>query len=76
MPRKVHKRSNHLDLRITTDYRSKDDSTIKIKIIENSVLASAIQTSTWTLEELLAGIDKSNIHPEVDTGFAVGNEFW
>jgi antitoxin component of MazEF toxin-antitoxin module len=76
MPKKVHKRSNNLDLRITTDYRSKEDSTIKIKIIENPALASAIQTSKWTLEELLAGINKSNIHQEVDTGFAVGNEFW
>jgi antitoxin MazE len=30
----------------------------------------------WTLDELIAGITKDNLHKEVDTGFAVGNEVW
>jgi antitoxin component of MazEF toxin-antitoxin module len=30
----------------------------------------------FTLEELLAGVTKENVHAEVDTGPAVGNEAW
>jgi len=31
---------------------------------------------TVTLDELLEQVTEENIHPEVDTGPAVGNEMW
>jgi antitoxin component of MazEF toxin-antitoxin module len=30
----------------------------------------------WTLDELLAGVEMSNLHAEIDTGDAVGGELW
>jgi antitoxin MazE len=33
-------------------------------------------SSSYTLDELLAGISPSNLHDETDWGPAVGNEVW
>ncbi len=77
---KVQKWGNSLALRIpkafALDAHLENDSFVEITIVEGQIIITPIAAPSWTLEELLAGINKKNIHHEVDTGFATGNEAW
>ena len=77
---KVQKWGNSLALRIpkafALDAQLENDSFVEITIVEGQIIITPIAAPSWTLEELLAGINKKNIHHEVDTGFAKGNEAW
>ena len=77
---KVQKWGNSLALRIpkafALDAQLENDSFVEISIVEGQIIITPVAAPTWTLEELLAGINKKNLHHEVDTGFALGNEVW
>ncbi len=77
---KVQKWGNSLALRIPKAFalhaQLKNDSFVEISMIEGQIIVTPVVAQTWTLEELLAGINKNNLHHEVDTGSAVGNEVW
>jgi len=45
-------------------------------LVKGKIIITPVPAPSWTLDELLAGITKNNLHNEVDTGFAVGNEVW
>jgi transcriptional regulator/antitoxin, MazE len=53
-----------------------NDSLVEISIVKGKIIVTPVSAPSWTLDELLAGITKDNLHTEVDTGFAVGNEVW
>jgi antitoxin MazE len=75
---KVQKWGNSLALRIpkafARDAQLEDDSLVEINLVEGQIIVTPVEAPSWTLEELLAGINKKNIHYEVETGSAVGNE--
>jgi len=77
---KVQKWGNSLALRIpkafARDAQLANDSLVEITMVEGRIIVTPVEAPTWTLDELLAGINKKNIHYEVDTGSAVGNEVW
>ena len=77
---KVQKWGNSLALRIpkafAQDARLENDSLVEIRLVEGQIIVTPVEVPTWTLDELLAGINKKNIHHEVDTGFSFGNEVW
>ena len=77
---KVQKWGNSLALRIpkafAIDAQLENDSVVEISIVKGKIIVTPVPTSDWTLDELLAGITKNNIHNEVDTGFTIGNEVW
>ena len=77
---KVQKWGNSLALRIpkafALDAHLENDLFVEISIVEGQIIITPVVAPNWTLEELLAGINKNNIHHEVDTGLAVGNEAW
>ena len=77
---KVQKWGNSLALRIpkafALDAQLENDSFVEISIVAGQIIITPVVAPSWTLEELLAGINKDNIHQEVDTGFAVGKEVW
>jgi antitoxin MazE len=77
---KVQKWGNSLALRIpkafALDAQLENDSFVDISIVEGQIIITPVVAPNWTLEELLAGINKNNLHNEVDTGFAIGNEVW
>ena len=77
---KVQKWGNSLALRIpkafALDAQLENDSFVEISLVEGQIIITPVVAPNWTLEELLAGINKNNIHHEVDTGLAVGNEAW
>jgi antitoxin MazE len=77
---KVQKWGNSLALRIpkafANDAKLENDSFVEISIVEGQIIITPVVAPSWTLEELLAGINKNNLHHEVDTSSAVGNEVW
>jgi antitoxin MazE len=77
---KVQKWGNSLALRIpkafAVDAQLEDNSLVEISIIKGKIVITPVPGPSWTLEELLAGINKDNLHHEVETGFAVGSEIW
>ncbi|OGO28844.1 MAG: multidrug transporter MatE [Chloroflexi bacterium RBG_16_54_18] len=77
---KVQKWGNSLALRIpkafAIDAQLENDSLVEINIVKGKIIITPIPAPGWTLEELLAGITKDNLHREVNTGLAVGNEIW
>ena len=77
---KVQKWGNSLALRIpkafAVDAQLENDSLVEISLVKGKIIVTPVPAPGWTLDELLAGITKANLHTEVDTGFAVGNEIW
>lgn len=77
---KVQKWGNSLALRIpkafAVDAQLEKDSFVEISIVKGKIIITPILAPSWMLDELLAGITKDNLHNEVGTGFAVGNEVW
>ena len=77
---KVQKWGNSLALRIprafALDAQLDNDSFVEISIVKGKIVISPVIAPSWTLEELLAGITKNNLHHEIDTGSAIGNEVW
>jgi len=77
---KVQKWGNSLALRIpkafAQDAKLENDSLVEISLVEGQIIVTPVKGPGWSLEELLAGINKKNIHHEVDTGSSVGNEVW
>jgi antitoxin MazE len=77
---KVQKWGNSLALRIpkafALDAQLENDSLVEISIVEGQIIITPVVAPDWTLEELLAGVNKSNLHHEVDTGPILGNEVW
>jgi len=74
----IKKWGNSLALRIPKDIARtlhiKDNSTLELNI-ENGALVIKPQHET-VLEDLISGIHADNLHTEIDTGKAVGNEAW
>jgi len=77
---KVQKWGNSLALRIpkafARDAQLENESLVEITIVEGQIVITPVEAPSWSLEELLAGINKKNIHHEVDASPAVGNEVW
>lgn len=77
---KVQKWGNSLALRIpkafAVDTHLENDSNVELSVVEGQIIIKPVVKSVLTLEELLAGINDENIHNEVDTGLAIGNEIW
>ncbi len=77
---KVQKWGNSLALRIpkafALDAQLDNDSVVEVSLVDGQIVIKPVQSPTWTLEKLLAGINNDNIHGETDTGEAIGNEVW
>ena len=77
---KIQKWGNSLALRIpktfALDAQLENESFVEISFVDGQIIVKPVSAPVWRLEELLAGINKKNIHHEVDTGSAVGNEVW
>ncbi|GAB1470311.1 AbrB/MazE/SpoVT family DNA-binding domain-containing protein [Chloroflexota bacterium] len=77
---KVQKWGNSLALRIpkafAVDAQLENDSFVEISLVEGQIIITPVIAPAWTLEDLLAGINKDNLHHEVDTGSPLGKEVW
>ena len=77
---KIQKWGNSLALRIpkafAIDAQLENDSFVEISIVEGQIIIKPVAKTEWTLEALLEGVNKDNLHHEIDTGSPIGNEVW
>ena len=76
----IKKWGNSLALRIpklfAINANLKINKTVDISIDKGSIIITPINKKEYSLEELLKGVNKSNLHGEIDTGAPVGKEIW
>ena len=77
---KVQKWGNSLALRIpkafAVEAHLENDSLVEVSLVEGQIVIRPKAAPAQSLEELLAGIHKNNLHHETDTGQATGRELW
>ena len=77
---KVQKWGNSLALRIpkafAVDAQLENDSLVEVSLVDGNIVIKPVTAPSWTLQQLLAGVNSQNIHGEADTGSATGNETW
>ena len=61
---------------LAAEAQLKPDSLVEVSLVDGKLVVLPVAESALTLERLLAGITEENLHREVDTGPAVGNEVW
>ncbi len=74
----IKKWGNSLALRIPKDIAQtlhiENNSTLELNIKDGALVIEPVNETL--LESLVSGINADNLHAEVDTGKAVGNEEW
>lgn len=80
MQTKIKKWGNSLALRIpkllALDVNLKQNELVDLSIDKDSIIITPIGEKEYSLEKLLKGVTKNNLHGEFDTGTPVGKEVW
>jgi antitoxin MazE len=80
MRTRVQKWGNSLALRIpksfATEVGLQRDTSVEVSLAEGKLVITRVTEPKLTLKQLLAKVTKENLHHEVDTGPATGNETW
>jgi antitoxin MazE len=80
MHSKVQRWGNSLAVRIprifAKDVGIEEDSLVEISVTGGELVISPRAPLPLTLEQLLEGITDENLHEEIATGPALGNEAW
>ena len=78
MQMRVQKSGNSLALRIPVAFareaRIEPETLVELSLVDGKLVVAAVTEPELTLERLLAGVTEQNLHHEVDTGPATGNE--
>ena len=76
----IKKWGNSLALRIPKFFANnanlKINKTVDMSINKGSIIITPINEKEYSLEKLLKGISKNNLHGEIGTGAPVGKEIW
>jgi antitoxin MazE len=76
----VQKWGNSLALRIPKSFASevglKSDSPVEVSAEDGKLVIVPVAKPQLTLKQLLSKVTPENIHHEVETGPAIGNEAW
>jgi antitoxin MazE len=80
MQTKIKKWGNSLALRIpkliALDANLKLNKLVDLSIDKDSIIITPIEEKEYSLEKLLKGVTKNNLHGEIGTGVPVGKEIW
>jgi antitoxin MazE len=80
MQTKVQKWGNSIALRIPKAFAEEmciaPNTAVELTLTNGSLVITPLQTPAFSLEDLLAAVTAQNIHEEIDSGTAVGNEVW
>ena len=80
MEARVQKWGHSLALRIPSSYVKKakimSGSRVDLSEVKGKLVITPLETEEPSLEMLLAGVTSDNLHHEISTGGAVGNEAW
>ncbi len=76
----IQKWGNSLALRIpkpfAEDVAVKEGTIVDLSVSKGKVIAAPVRKKRATLKQLLARVNKGNLHREVDFGPSVGRESW
>ena len=77
---KIQKWGNSLALRIPKAFafqsRIRQDEYVNLTLDNNKIIVEPVEEKKYSLEKLISGINKSNLHREIDFGKKVGAERW
>ena len=77
---RVRKWGNSLALRIpkplAEDVEVKEGTVLNLAVSEGRVVATPVRKKKISLKQLLAKVNKRNLHEEIDSGSPVGRETW
>jgi len=77
---KIQKWGNSLALSIPKAFafqsKIREDEYVNLTLEENKIVIEPVEGKIYSLKELVSGINKSNIHSEIDFGKQVGTEHW
>ncbi|MCJ7743597.1 MAG: AbrB/MazE/SpoVT family DNA-binding domain-containing protein [Dehalococcoidales bacterium] len=80
MRTRVQKWGNSLALRIpksfATEVGLQRESSVEVSLVNGKLVITPVAKPKLTLKQLLAKVTKENLHHELDTGPATGNETW
>ncbi len=80
MKARIQKWGNSLALRIPKSFaveaHLEQDSLVELALVDGKLIVVPVAEPALTLDQLLAGVTEQNLHREVDTGQATGNEVW
>ena len=80
MKTRVQKWGNSLALRIPKSFANEvglqRETSVEVSLSDGSLVITPIAKPKPNLKQLLAKVTKENLHHEIDTGSAVGNETW
>ena len=80
MQTKIQKWGNSLALRIPKSFalnvNIKQNELVDLSIDKGKIIITPIAQKEYSLEELLEGVSKNNVHSEFDTGAPAGKEIW
>ncbi len=80
MRTKVQKWGNSLAVRIPKPFAEEvgleADTAVEVSLEEGRLVVARSATISVSLKELLEGVTPENLHQEIDTGPAVGDEAW
>ncbi len=76
----VQKWGNSLALRIPKSFASEigleRETPVEVTLANGKLVIMPIPKPKFTLKQLLAKVNKENLHHEVETGPVTGNEIW
>jgi antitoxin MazE len=80
MKTRIQKWGNSLALRIPKSFAVEvglqRETSVEVSLSNGKLVITPIAKPKPTLKQLLAKVNKENLHHEVDTGPATGNETW
>ena len=80
MRARVQKWGNSLALRVpkalAAELHLGSDSLVDLRLVDGALVVKPAAEPEYTLAALLAGVTDDNLHREIDTGPAVGDEAW
>jgi antitoxin MazE len=80
MKSRVQKWGNSLALRIPKTFAAEagfeKESSVDISLEKGKLVVTPVTKPEYSLEQLLDAVTPENLHPEIETGPAAGNERW
>jgi len=80
MRTRVQKWGKSLALRIPKSFAAEvglqKETSVEVSLADGKLVITPVAEPNLTLKQLLAKVTKDNLHHEIDTGPAIGNETW
>jgi antitoxin MazE len=80
MRTRIQKWGNSLAVRIPKSFAAEvglvDDSVVDVRVVDGQVVVVLVSPVPYTLDALLADVTDDNLHHEVPTEPAMGDEVW